>query len=76
MKPTAIISVTDRYRLKELALQSTATVTPGRVMFCRDRKVLGYADVAELANVFKIPKGANTLCVSTADYPDIREWLG
>lgn len=76
MKPSAIISVTDRYRIKELALQSAGAVTPGRVMWCRDRKVLGYGDVADLANVFKIPKGANTLCVSSADYPDIREWLG
>ena len=37
--------------------------------------VLGYANVADLANVFKIPKGANTVCVSAADYSDIREWL-
>jgi hypothetical protein len=76
VKPSATISVTDRYTLKELALQSAGAVTPGRVMWCRDRKVLGYGDVNDLANVFKIPKGANVLCVSMADYPDIREWLG
>lgn len=75
MKPAAAISVTDRYRLKELALQSLGTIPHGRVMFCRDRKVLGYGDVADLANVFKIPKGANIICVSTADYPDVVEWL-
>jgi hypothetical protein len=76
MKPVAAISVTDRYILKELALQSAGAVTPGRVMWCRDRKVLGYGDVKDLGNVFKIPKGANTLCVSSADYADVREWLG
>lgn len=76
MKPAAAISVTDRYRLKELILQQAGTVTPGRVMFCRDRKVLGYADVNDLANVFKIPKGANTVCVSVADFEDVKGWLG
>jgi hypothetical protein len=76
MKPAATISVTDRYRLKELSLEKAGTVTPGRVMFCRDRKVLSYGDVADLGNVFKIPKGANMLCVSPADYADVREWLG
>lgn len=76
MKPPRPISVTDRYRLKELALQQVGTVPTGRVMWCRDRKVMGFADIAELANVFSIPKGANTICVSPADFADVKEWLG
>jgi len=75
MKPAATLSITDRQRWRELELQRTGTVTPGRVMFCRGRKVLGYADVATLGNVFAIPKGADILCVSLEDADDIKEWL-
>jgi hypothetical protein len=75
MKPAAVLSVTDRQRWRELELQRTGTVTPGRVMFCRGRKVLGYADVATLGNVFFIPKSADTLCVSLEDADEIKEWL-
>lgn len=74
MKP-APIGVTDRYRFRELALQPAGAVPPGRVMWCRGRKVLGYADIAELVNVFVIPRGADTMCVSAADHGDLREWL-
>jgi len=28
-----------------------------------------------LGDIFKIPKGADTLCVSAADLADMREWL-
>jgi hypothetical protein len=76
MKPPRPISVTDRCRLKELELQQVSTVPAGRVMWCRDRKVMGFADIAGLANVFTIPKGANTICVSPADFADVKEWLG
>ncbi len=75
MKPGAI-SITGRYRLKELTLERSQAVTPGRVMWCQGRKVMGYGDVADLANVLKIPKGANTVCVSAADFEDIKGWLG
>jgi hypothetical protein len=76
MKPPGTLSITDRYRLKELELQQTGTVPPGRIMWCRDRQILGYGDVGELASVFNIRKGANTLCVSREDFSDIKEWLG
>jgi hypothetical protein len=76
MKPAGTLSVTDRYRLKELELQMTGTVPPGRVMWCRGRQVLGYNDVSQLGNVFAIPKGADTLCVSGADFDDVKAWLG
>lgn len=75
MKPPKPLSVTDRQRFRELELQQAGTVPAGRVMFCRGRKVLDYADVADLVNVFNIPKGADTMCVSPADINDIKEWL-
>jgi hypothetical protein len=51
-------------------------VPAGRVMFCRGRKILNYADVAVLAKIFQIPKGTTEICVSGADYADIKEWIG
>jgi hypothetical protein len=76
MRPAASLSITDRYRLKELTLTKSMAVPAGRVMFSRGRKILNYADVAYLANIFKIPKGATEICVSAADYADIKEWIG
>jgi hypothetical protein len=76
MRPAASLSITDRYRLKELTLTKSMAVPAGRVMFCRGRKILNYADVAYLANIFKIPKGATEICVSAADYADIKDWIG
>jgi hypothetical protein len=76
MTSLPVISVTDRYRLKELDLSLSATVPAGRVMFCRGRKVLGYGDVAEIANVLKIPRGADTICLAETDYHRVKAWLG
>jgi hypothetical protein len=76
VKPPPFKLAGDRTVFKELELQRTGTVTPGRVMFCRGRKILGYADVAALGNIFEIPKGADTLCVSLEDADDVKEWLG
>lgn len=75
MKPAAVLSVTDRYRLKEMTLERSGAMPPGRVMWCNGRKVLGYGNVADLPKVFEIPRGANTLCLSMEDYDDVREWL-
>jgi hypothetical protein len=76
MKPAHALSITDRYRLKELTLTKSMAVPAGRVMFCRGRKILNYADVADLAHIFRIPKGTTEICVSGADYADIQEWIG
>lgn len=70
------LSVTDRQRLKELTLERTATVPPGKVMWCRDRKVLSFSKVDDLANVVAVPRLANRLCVSPSDYLTIKEWIG
>lgn len=74
MKPTATLSVTDRYKLKELQLERSGAVTPGRVMWCKGRKVLGYGDVTAI-NAMTIPKGATHLAVSAVDYDDVKGWL-
>ena len=76
MRPATTLTVTDRYKLKEFALKQLMTVPAGRVMFCRGRKILNFADVAVLANIFQIPKGATEICVSAADHADIKEWIG
>jgi hypothetical protein len=76
MKPDVALSITDRYRLKELTLEQSGTVPAGRVMWCRDRKVLGFGNVSDLPRIFGIPKGANRICLSAADFADVKEWLG
>jgi hypothetical protein len=75
MKPPPLKLAGDRTVFRALELQQTGTVPAGRVMFCRGRKVLGYADVARLGNIFEIPKGADTICVSAADLQDVKEWI-
>jgi len=74
--PTVTLSVTDRYRLKDLDWQESQIVQAGKVMFCRGRQVLGYAKVADLGRVSALPTGADTACVSAADYDDVRRWIG
>jgi hypothetical protein len=76
MRPAASLSITDRYRLKALTLTRSMAVPAGRVMFCKGRKILNYADVADLAQIFNIPKGTTEICISGADYADIKEWIG
>ena len=76
MKPATTLTVTDRYKLKEYALKPLGTVPAGRVMFCQGRKILGYANVPDLAQIFGIPRGTTEICVSSADYADIKEWIG
>ena len=76
MKPAASLSVTDRYKLKEMTLTRSMAAPAGRVMFCKGRKIVSYADVVDLARIFNIPKGTTEICVSTIDYTDIKEWIG
>lgn len=40
--PTTKLTVTQRYALKDLAWEKSQAVTPGRVMLCKGRKVVGY----------------------------------
>lgn len=41
------LSVTDRCMLKALTLEQAQAVQPGRVMWCRGRKILGYGNVED-----------------------------
>jgi hypothetical protein len=76
MRPATPLTITDRYKLKEFALKQLMTVPAGRVMFCRGRKILGYAYVADLAQIFSIPRTTTEICLSSADYDDVKEWIG
>jgi hypothetical protein len=64
------LTVTDRYRLRELNPQSSAIVPAGRVMCCRGRKILGYRDLAQVAT---LPRDTDTVCLSPADYRAVME---
>lgn len=76
MKPAVTLGSTDRYILKELILEKSFAVTPGRVMFCRNRRILGYGDVGQLHRVMLFPKGTNTICLSAEDFEDVKGWIG
>ena len=51
------------------------SVDPGEMNTKMHSDALPDADVATLGNIFMIPKGADTLCVSLEDADDIKEWL-
>lgn len=63
-----LISVTDRYRLRELNPLPTLVVPAGRVMCCRGRKVLGYCDIDKLAG---IRRDTDTVCLAPTDYATV-----
>lgn len=69
------LSVTDRYRLKELTLQESAVLPAGKVMWCQGRKILGYGSIDNLARVSAIPSRADTACISAADFRRIKDWI-
>jgi hypothetical protein len=76
MKPTVPFTKADQTRMRSLSFEQSPVPTPGRVMFCRGRSILGYGDIDKLGDFLYIPKLADTVCVSATDYPDVREWLG
>ncbi|HEX4114156.1 MAG TPA: hypothetical protein VH020_16605 [Stellaceae bacterium] len=73
--PTIELTVTQRYALKDLAWEKSQAVTPGRVMLCKGRKIVGYCDVADLAHGSAIAARCNTVCLSASDYDDVQAWL-
>lgn len=68
------LSTTDRYALKELRLEQGGVVHPGKAMWCRGRTVIRIVDLSRVT--FPLPKGVNTLVVSPADFPAVKEWIG
>jgi len=70
------LSVTDRYRLKGLILEQSQIVPAGKLWWCRGRKIIQHGTIGDLARVALIPKEADTLCVSAADYPAVKGWIG
>ena len=76
MKPAVPFTKADQTRLRQLKLEQSQVPGPGRVMFCRGRSILGYGDVSKLGDFLYIPKYADTICLSQADFDDVRGWLG
>ena len=73
--PLRSISITDRERLRALAWEARQVVPAGRVMLCKGQRVVGYCDVGDLANAFTIANQASLVCLSPADFADVKRWL-
>jgi hypothetical protein len=76
MKPAVPFAKADQQLLRSLTFRESLVPPPGRVMFWHGHKLLGHGDVAKLGDFMAIPKHADIVSVSAADYPDVREWLG
>jgi len=77
MKPAIPFSrAADQMRLRQLKLEQSQVPTPGRLMFCRGRHVVGYGDIDKLGSFRSIPDRADTICVSAADFEDVKGWIG
>ncbi len=74
--PSAKLTVTQRYALKDMSFERSGAVPAGRVMFCKGRKILGYGDVTDLERVKTLTdRGVTTVCLSATDYDDVKRWL-
>jgi hypothetical protein len=71
----AKLSITLRQKLLDLTWERSMAVTPGRVMLCKGRHIVGYCSVTDLANASSIAARCNTLCISNADFDDLKAWL-
>lgn len=76
MKPATPFAKADQLRMRTLTFEQSQVPPPGRAMFCRGRRILGHGDVGKLGEFLYIPKDADTVCLSAADYNDVKEWLG
>jgi hypothetical protein len=72
--PALKLTVTQRQRLGELALEQRKVVPAGRVMLEKRRRVVGCCNLDDLVNK-SITERADTLCLSAADFNDVKEWL-
>jgi hypothetical protein len=70
------LSMENRTKLKALTLEQSQILPPGKVWFCQGRKVLLKTNLGLIAVALVIPPGADTICVSAADHPQIKEWIG
>jgi hypothetical protein len=73
--PNIKLTLTQRERFKLLAFEESQTVTPGRVMLCKGRRIVGYCNIDDLANTRTIEAKATTVCLSPADFADVKRWL-
>lgn len=76
MQPAVPFTKADQNFFRSLKLEQSNVPGRGRVMFCRGRTILGYGDVSKLGDFLYIPKRTDTVCVSNADWPDVKGWMG
>lgn len=70
------LSVTDRSALRALTLEKSAILQAGKVWFCRGRRIVTRSNFSLMGVAVVIPSNVDTICVSAADYPAVKEWLG
>lgn len=75
--PAAALTITQRYMLKDMKLERSGAVPPGRIMLCKGRKVLRCSDLNELEHPKRLQlEGVNTVCVAGDDFDDVKRWIG
>jgi hypothetical protein len=73
--PALKLTITQRSRLSALAFEERQVVIPGRVMLCKGRRIVGYCNLDDLVNTKTIEAQATTVCLSPADFNDVKRWL-
>jgi len=73
--PAIKLTVTQKQRLQIPTLEERQVVTPGRVMLVKHNRVVGYCDLDQLAETKTIEAKATTICLSPADFADVKRWL-
>lgn len=66
-------TVSLRHRLLAAGIEilPAQVVQPGRVMWCRGRKTIGFCNLADLKGFVRFPSDADTACLSPIDYERI-----
>jgi hypothetical protein len=66
----------DRAKLKAMTLERSQVLPAGKVWFCAGRDIVLKTNLSLMEAALVIPHQADTLAVSAADFPAIREWIG
>lgn len=72
--PAITLTITQRERIKTLAIEERQVVTPGRVMLMKGRKIVGFLDLDQLGQ-YGLEHRCNAIGLSPADYGDVKQWL-
>lgn len=71
-----LTTVTERERLRRLAFERRQVVIAGRAMLYKRGRIVRYCDIDDLADTFTIAAQADQVCLSPADFDDVKRWLG